>query len=127
MHFKQGKKWRKMKKLLFILGILIILDITYFSFVNQGTPLTVNYKPLIGDIQVGSGLLYLFMGAYGAIGGALLVYSRLLALKERLKGLERKAEKTSIISEESQDKVKALQAKIDTLEAALKEALKKNK
>lgn len=116
-----------MKKLLLILGILIILDIAYFSYINQGTSLTVNYKPLIGDMQVGSGLVYFFMGVYGAIGGALLVYSRLLALKERLKGLERKTEKSSIISEESQDKVKALQAKIDTLEAALKEALKKNK
>lgn len=114
-----------MKKILLLLGVLIFLDIVYFSYVNQGTLLTVNYKPLIGDFQLGSGIFIFAMGFYGMIGGALLIYSRMIGLKDRLKGLERKTEKSSIVSEESQDKVKSLQAKVDTLEAALKEALNK--
>ena len=115
-----------MKKVYFIFGILIIADLFYFSFVNHGPSLTLNYKPLINGIPVESGWIYLIIGLYGVLAGFLLTYSKNIELKEKIKKLSRNVEKTSIVSEESSDKVKALEAKIQTLETALKEALNKN-
>lgn len=115
-----------MKKAYFILGILILADIFYFSFVNHGQSLTLNYKPFIKEFTLDSGCLYLFMGLYGVLGGFLLTYSKNIELNEKLKKLSRNVEKSSIVSEESSDRVKSLEAKILTLETALKEALKKN-
>ncbi|HSA05883.1 MAG TPA: hypothetical protein P5556_01745 [Candidatus Gastranaerophilales bacterium] len=114
-----------MKYFFLILGILIVLDIGYFSYLNQGYTLIINYKPLIGDVQIQSGMLYLFMGIYGLIGGILLSGAKIISLKDELKKVRRKTEKSSIESEESQDKVKALESKIQTLETALKESLNK--
>ena len=115
-----------MKKVVLVLGILILADICYFSFVNQGHSLTLNYKPLIKEFTFSSGWFYLFYGLHGILCGFLLTYSQNLDLKEKIKKLSRNVEKSSIVSEESSDKVKALEAKIQTLETALKEALNKN-
>lgn len=114
-----------MKYLFLILGLLIALDIAYFAFVNQGTSLIVNYKPLIDDFSISSGLLYFFLGIYGLIGGILLSLSKIFDQKNEIKSLKRKTEKASVETEESSDKVKALDAKIKTLEAALKDCLDK--
>jgi len=114
-----------MKKVCFILGILILADICYFSFINQGQSLAINYKPLIKEFTVPSGWYYLIYGLYGVLGGVLLAYSKTLEFKEKIKKLSRNVEKSSIVSEESSDKVKALESKIMTLETALKEALNK--
>ena len=108
-----------------IIGILIILDIIYFSFVNQGQTLTINYKPLIDEINIESGLFFFLLGIYGLLGGILITYSKIINLKKEIKKICMKSEKTSIESEENTDKVKVLESKIKTLEMALKEALKK--
>ena len=118
-------KGTNMRYFLLILGILIVLDIAYFAFVNQGQMLTLNYKPLIDSFSLSSGLLYFLLGMYGVIGGILLAYSKIIDLKNEIKALRRKTEKASIVTEESSDKVKSLEAKIKTLETALKEALNK--
>lgn len=112
-----------MKKVWLILGILILADICYFSFVNHGQSLTLNYKPLIKEFTVPSGWFYLIYGLYGVLGGFLPAYYKNLELKEKIKKLSRNVEKSSIVSEESSDKVKSLEAKIQTLETALKQAL----
>lgn len=114
-----------MRNIPIILGILIILDILYFAFVNQGQSLNINYKPLIDEFTVGSGLLYGLIGLYGIIGGVLLSFTKIINLKNEVKALKRKTEKASVETEESSDRVKALEAKIQTLETALKEALNK--
>jgi len=114
-----------MQYFLLALGIFIILDISYFAFVNQGTVIALNCKPFIPNFEVNSGLFYFVMGGYGFIGGALMVSSRLISLNYALKKVKRKTEKSEIASEESSDKVKNLEAKIKTLEAALKATLKK--
>ena len=116
-----------MKKVSLIFGILILVDICYFSFVNHGQSLIINYKPLINEFTVPSGWYYLIYGLYGVLGGFLLTYSKNIELQEKIKKLSRNVEKSSIVSEESSDKVKALEAKIQTLETALKEALNKNR
>ncbi len=115
-----------MKYFLLVIGILVIIDISYFAYVNQGNVLVINYKPIIGDFEVESGLLYFGLGISSFIGGVLMAFSKVVSLKTGLKKLSRKTEKSAIESEESHDRVKQLQAKVDTLEAALKEALNKN-
>jgi hypothetical protein len=114
-----------MKKIILILGLLLLADIFYFSFVNQGQSLVLNYKPIISGFTVNSGIFYLIYGFYGILCGFLLAYYKNLEFKEKIKKLSRTAEKSSIESEENSDKVKALEAKINTLETALKEALNK--
>ncbi len=114
-----------MKYVLIVLGILIILDITYFAFINQGQALEINYKPLIDTFTVGSGLLYFFLGIYGLLGGFLLCHARVIGLRNEVKNLLRKTEKASLATEESSDRVQALEAKVKTLEAALKDCLDK--
>jgi len=113
-----------MKKAYFMLGILILADIFYFSYLNHGQSLTLNYKPFIKEFTINSGYVYLFMSLYGVLGGFLLTYPKTLELKEKIKKLSRNVEKSSVVSEESSDKVKLLEAKVKTLETALKAALK---
>lgn len=115
-----------MKKFLLILGILVFADIFYIAYVNAGASLTINYKPFIREFTVESGMFYLFMGLYGALCGFLLTYAGNFSLKEKIKKLSRHAEKSSVKTEESSDKVTLLEAKIKTLETALKNALTKN-
>lgn len=114
-----------MKKLLLILGILIFLDILYFCYLNRHDCLVLTYKPFIDSFSLNSALVYLFMSLYGAIGAFFICYYRISNLNEKVKKQSRKREKASIETEESLDKIKALEAKIATLEVALKEALKK--
>lgn len=115
-----------MKIFTLILGILIVLDIMYFSYVNSGEILTLNYQPLIDNFDVPSGWFYFVMGIYGLVGGVLISLSKIFSLKDELKKFRRKTEKSTIESEENQDRVKDLEAKIKTLESALKDALNKN-
>ncbi len=114
-----------MKYFLLTLGVLIVLDISYFAYVNEGQSLVLNYKPLIDTFTINSGLLYFLLGIYGVIGGILLSSGWIISLKNQIKNLTRKTEKASVESEESSDKVKSLEAKIQTLETALKDCLDK--
>jgi len=113
-----------MKKLWLILGILIFLDTIYFSYVNMGQPVVAKYPPIM-EFQWDIGIAYLAMALYGALGGFLLSYYSILGLREQLKKKSRNVEKSSIVAEESSDRVKTLEAKINTLEVALREALTK--
>ena len=113
-----------MNKKYLIFGILTLADIFYFAFVNHGHSLTLNFKPFIKEFTLDSGYVYLLTGLYGALAGFLLTYSKNLELNEKIKKLSRNVEKSSIVSEESSDRVKSLEAKIQTLETALKAALK---
>lgn len=112
-----------MKKFPLILGILIFLDILYFSFVNSKGTLSFTYPPILKSIVLSAGIGYLFLGVYSALGAFLISYYYIKQLQDRLKKQTRKIEKASIESQEVSDKVKALQSKVNTLEVALKEAL----
>lgn len=114
-----------MKKVSLIIGILIILDIIYIVLVNQGQSLNVVLFPGTKPINMNSAIALGSLALYTALGTFLVTSYKLIELTERLKKQTRNIEKASIISEESSDKAKALQAKVETLEAALKEALKK--
>ncbi|OGI19876.1 MAG: hypothetical protein A2287_01800 [Candidatus Melainabacteria bacterium RIFOXYA12_FULL_32_12] len=114
-----------MRKILLILGIIIFIEIFYFAYVNQGQMLTLTYPPIIDQVSMNSGFVYLFLAIEGALAAFLITYYSRLKLEDKLKKQTRNIEKASVVVEESSDKVKSLQAKIDTLEIALKEALKK--
>lgn len=114
------------RKILLIIGILIFADIFYFSYVNSGLVIDFNYKPIIDSFKFDNGLIIAIMSIYAALGTYLICYFSISKRDEKLKKLSRKSEKASLDSEESDDKVKMLEAKIQTLEIALQEALKKN-
>ena len=113
------------KKLILILGILIICDICYFSFVNHGTAVSFNYKPLIDSFSLDKGLSIFLLALYSFLGAYLVFYGKISDINQKLKKQTRTSEKASLDSEESSDKVKQLEAKIQTLEIALKSALEK--
>lgn len=115
-----------MRKFIFVLGLLIYIDIVFFGVSNLGAQITWSYKPFIDSFTIDSGIFYIIMAFYGSIGVLAILYPYIKGLQDKNKKLSRSIEKTSIESEDSSDKVKVLEAKIQTLEVALKEALKKD-
>ncbi|MBQ3310507.1 hypothetical protein IJG72_00365 [bacterium] len=61
----------------------------------------------------------------GFITGILFVLSYVLDISRKLKNYKRELEKNSVLTDESDSKVKVLESKIKVLEKALDEALKK--
>ena len=113
-----------MKKLALAIGCFIFLDLTYFSYANFGHSLNVNYKPILNSLTLDTGLTIAIVAIYAALGAFLISFYQLSGLKDQLKKQSRKSEKAAVETEESSDRVKLLEAKIQTLEVALKEALK---
>lgn len=114
-----------LKKILFILGLLIFADIIIFSWLNHGGIFEFHYEPFLAKTQWDMGLATISLCAYTVIGTLLVMTPYISNLKEQVQKKSRSNEKASIISEESQDKVKLLEAKIKTLEKALDAALNK--
>lgn len=113
-----------MKKLAIILGILIFADILFFSYINTGAVYEL-YYPYLGTFSLDSGVTIATMGFYGALGAYLVCLFFMSELKDKLKKSSRITEKASIETTESSDKIKQLEAKIETLEVALKNVLNK--
>ena len=61
----------------------------------------------------------------GFITGVLFTLSYVLDVARKLKAYKRELEKSSVSSDENNSKVKVLEAKIEVLEKALKDALSK--
>jgi len=115
-----------MKKIVLILAVIIFAKIVYFIYLNGGQILVLNCKPVFKTLTINSGLFYSLYAFGAALGGFLISSYFSFGHKDKVKKLSRNYEKSSIISEESADKIKALEAKIQTLEKALKETLNKN-
>ncbi len=113
-----------MKLMSLILGILIYIHILLMAFFNKGQSLNIS---LIGKngFSIHSEILFVVLTVYAAIATFLVCYSHIITLNKKLKKQLRNTEKASIETQRSSDKIRNLQAKIDTLEIALKEALKK--
>lgn len=111
-----------MKLVYLILGIIFTFALLYLSFINVDTfiDLDVSTNSIIptnlGYIILCSG--FIGGGIASSIWGYFFYFNKLKQQKQT-----RTAEKASIKAEESEDKVKALEAKIDTLEKALQKAL----
>lgn len=114
-----------MKTLSAIFAIFILLHISYMAFLNQGQIISIVLFPKWALLTVSSGTFILLLSLYTALGALFLAYYDVLKLKAKIKKQARTVEKTSISSQENIDKTELLQSKIDTLEAALKEALSK--
>lgn len=114
-----------MKKLTLILGILILLSIGYFAYLNMNQQVNFSYYADKSLTNLNFALVIAAISAYGALAAFLLATSKIIELNERVKKHMRNTERASVETEESSSKVKNLQAKIDTLEIALKEALTK--
>ena len=114
-----------MKKIPLILGILIFACIAYLAYLNNDTILSLRLYQVGTSFVVSSTLLITAAAVLSALGSLLIAVYQINSLKDRLKKQTRNYEKADIASEESQDKIKSLQAKIDTLEIALKESLSK--
>lgn len=114
-----------MNKFLKFLSILLALVILYLAYPNaqaeidflliDGTALNINLFALI----------FLIFGA-GILSGLFYACGFYLPIQQKMKEYKRKLEKTVINSDEETSKVAVLESKIETLEIALKAALKKN-
>ena len=113
-----------MRKISLILGILVVMSICFLAYLNHGNFVDISFystKKHLADIAFIPAL-----ALYAGFGTFLICYYFISDLQSRLKTQSRNTEKASIQSQESSDKVRILQSKIDTLEIALKEALNKN-
>lgn len=77
-------------------------------------------------ITFNTGLLMFVFFIAGSLFSLFLLMPLLIKYREKEGAFERKLEKTSVSSDENSAKVKVLEAKIQTLEKALENALKKN-
>ena len=76
---------------------------------------------------INTGLLILTVYIMGSWAAIFFVKPFLMKSKEKEGAYERRLEKTSVSNDESNAKVKVLENKIQVLEKALEDALKKNK
>lgn len=114
-----------MKNISLVLGILIYLHISYMVYLNKGQHLSLAIYEGGKVFSLNTESILPIFVLYSALGMLLISFSYSLIIKTKLKKQLRTTEKASISTQESQDKVKNLQAKIATLEVALNEALKK--
>lgn len=115
-----------MKRVIQLLSFLIWVFLIYVAFLNNNTKIDFVFLPNTEAVSINIAyvLLTYILGGLTAMS---LAYSvQVATLKDIIKKKERTVEKSSITSEESQDKVQLLESKIQTLEKALDEALKHN-
>lgn len=111
-----------MKKMFFVLSIIVLLAITYLILLNVDTMLMINYlKAQSGEYtsQTMNGALY----TLGILMAGIFVGAGILSLflgvqKDKVNAYKRELEKTSISGASNASKVDVLEAKIKTLEKA---------
>lgn len=112
------------KKTSFFSGIIIWLAILYLAYINKSVNLIINY--IKGSIELGLPVFVILIGIFSALATILILQANISYVEQKFKQQSRKIEKADIVKEEAQDKVKLLEAKIETLEKALSDALKRN-
>ena len=112
-----------MKKLCYLGSFILFGLIIGLVSLNSSQGVNFLYYYSSPPVQMQLALLIFFFSMTAALATIFLCYPTIVSLTKELNKKARTAEKADISSEESSDKVKMLQAKIDTLEAALKDAL----
>jgi len=112
-----------MNKLCYLLSLIVFAVILGLVSLNSSQDVSFMYYFNTPPVQMKLALLVFFFFMSAAFATILLCYPTIMSLTKEVNKKTRTAEKADISSEESSDKVKMLQAKIDTLEAALKDAL----
>jgi len=104
-----------------LLSIIFIVAFMALTFIMQHNTLTTDIES-IPELNV---VIYSVLIAFcGFLAGFMLNQGKVEDLKNNTTKQLRKAEKANIDTKESLDKIDRLNAKIETLEVALKEALK---
>jgi uncharacterized integral membrane protein len=114
-----------MKIFSLITGILLLIGLGYFVNLNWDQQVQFIYYSNKAITNINIGLIILIIAAYTLFAAMLIASGKILELKDRVKKHMRNSERANVESEEYSDKIKTLQAKIDTLEIALKESLSK--
>jgi cytochrome b subunit of formate dehydrogenase len=112
------------KKLFAFVGVIILGGILFLTYLNRYTSIQVDYLKGVADSNVF--ILGLFLVALSIFATVLILQGTIYDLEEKIKKQSRKSEKATIIKEESQDRIQLLEAKIETLEKALSDALKRD-
>ena len=114
-----------MKIILSLISVLIAAVVIFLAFLNAHT---VFGFTLWGLKSINLNLAEVILGAFfaGILVGILWVTSFYMQTQVRLKEYQRKLEKTSVISSGESAKIDVLEAKIATLEKALKSVLEQS-
>ncbi len=123
-----------MKFMLQLIAFLAIFGVIFLTILNGSDTITLqvwapHYDAMSQTVEHATksfSLAFLLLSVLGAgiISGICLFIPFYLAQTEQLFAYKRELEKSSIITDSSNSQVKVLQAKIEVLEKALKEALK---
>lgn len=119
-----------MKKLIMILGIILLFAAIYFIVFNFDNYIGLKFTDFSGnfhtkDIRLSTYTFAILMS--GLIAGAGTVNLFLSAQKDKLKAYKRELEKTSISGTDKASRVEVLEAKIETLEKAFNTVIDERK
>ena len=112
------------KKTSFILGMIILSLMLYIAYINKATIFSVNY--LKGSAEFNVLTLVIVVTLLSALITSLILQGSILEIEKNVKKQTRQTEKAGIAKDEAQDRIKLLEAKIQTLEKALSDVLKKD-
>lgn len=112
------------KKTLLFLGFAILSGLALLAYINKGAIIEVSY--IKGIVECDIFALVLVVMTLSAVAAGFIFQGNVLELEQQLKRHSRNNEKANIVKEESQDKVRLLEAKVQTLEKALEDALKRD-
>ena len=123
-----------MKLMLQLLAFILLLGVIYITILNGGESIVINlFAPhydaageVINNASKSVSIAFYTLSVLGAglISGLCLFVPFYLTQTEQLYAYKRELEKSSIMTDNSSAQVKVLQAKVQVLEKALKEALK---
>ena len=112
-----------MKKLFFVLSLIVLLGAVYIAVINTTGTAQINYihgNKMSSDIalSVNISIYTIAILAAGIFSGAGVMSLFLGVQKDKVKAYKRELEKSSVSSESNASKVDVLEAKIKTLEKA---------
>ena len=108
-----------------LIAVLILVKLILLGYMNFGVSVDVVDPLFRKTFSLSESVIMFISFISGVIFTLCLSYSTCSSISQRLKKESRNAEKNLVSAESSQDKIKMLEAKVETLEVALKEALKK--
>lgn len=118
-----------MKPILQIMAFLVLFAVIYIVILNGQDPITIQLWNPNTESSAGATLNLAFytLGVLGAglFAGVCLIVPFYLAQTEKLFAYKRELERSSVKTDSSTSQVKVLQAKVEVLEKALKDALDK--
>lgn len=116
-----------MKIVFNIISILIVIAVIFLAYLNSQIAFDLTIYLFKGTKVLHSNFSQVMSVIFilGIIAGASWAAAFYVTVQKKLKEYQRKLEKTSVQTTEESSKVTVLEAKIATLEKALKSALKK--